>query len=72
MCQQLSCSQLDIVVICKSVAHRLWMAAQVQGCYDPGPLRLFMACTVQGQAYLCASAEMSICEAMGSHTGAST
>ena len=68
MCQQLSCS-LDVVVIPESVTHRLLMAAQVQGCCDSEPLRLFLGCRSNSRHSLCAFTEMSICEAKGVHTG---
>ena len=60
---------LDVVVIAKPVTHRLLMAAQVQGCYDSEPLRLFLGCRCKSKHDLCAFAETSICEAEGVHTG---
>ena len=60
---------LDVVFNSKSVTHRLSMAAQEQGSYDSGPLRLFLGCMCTSRINLCAFAEMSICEATGVHTG---
>jgi len=59
----------DVVVIPKSVTHRLLVAAQVQGCYDSEILRPFLGCRCKSKHNLCASAEMSICEGNGVHTG---